>query len=84
MTTQKPRSFIRRATRKLFLLFAVSVIWIAVSVFTSTMLSTATFSPSEADGIVEGLKASDANMLWALIIPTCFFLVIATRPKNNR
>jgi len=52
--------------------------------FTSAMLTTSVVSQTGADAILETLKANDSDTLWALIIPTAFFLVIGTRPKNRR
>ncbi len=78
------RSFLGSVSRKLLMVCVVGALWFCVSMFTSAMLTTSVVSQTGADAILETLKANDSDTLWALIIPTAFFLVIGTRPKNRR
>jgi hypothetical protein len=64
------------------MLLLVTVVWFSFSVLISTMLSTATLPPPEAEGVVENLKSNDTGFLWGVVIPVSFFLVLFTRPRR--
>lgn len=73
----------RGFARKVFALFLVTAGLFAISVLTTAMVSTATFTPTEAGGIIDSIHpASRSNALWAFIIPAAFFLVLFSRGRN--
>lgn len=74
---------IQKIGKRLISIFLVSFVLFCISVLTTTMITTATFTPSDASGILKNVSSENApNALWALIIPAAFFLVLFSR--NNK
>lgn len=79
------RNIVRAVSRKLVLVLLVSMFWFGVSVFTSALLTTTSVPDTEAVEVPErGLQLEGSEALWALIIPTTFFIVLSTRPRSGR
>jgi len=75
---------IHKIGKKLITLCIVSFLLLCISVLSSTMLTTATFTTSEAGGIIENIGyGNGSNALWAVIIPASFFLVIFSRKRKS-
>jgi hypothetical protein len=73
-------SLVRRIGKKVIVLFLVSFVLFIISVVTTTMITTATFTTTEAGVIIEKIRTENgANALWAFIIPAAFFLVLSSR-----
>jgi len=75
----------QRFARKVLALLLVTGALLAISVLTTAMVSTATFTATEAGGIIDHIPAGNrANALWAFIIPAAFFLVLSSRNWKAR
>jgi H+/Cl- antiporter ClcA len=71
---------IHKIGKKLITLCIVSFLLLCISVLSSTMLTTVTFTTTEASGIIQNIgHGNGSNALWAVIIPASFFLVIFSR-----
>ncbi len=74
------RSRVHRIGRKVIVLFLATFVLFIISILTTTMITTATFTTTEAGQMIENIRSEKgSNALWAFIIPAAFFLVISSR-----
>lgn len=74
----------RKIVKKLTLLFLAACALFAISVVTTTMLTTATVTTTDAGEILGNVQCKlGSSALWALIIPAAFFVVLSTRGRKG-